>query len=328
MNTAANPMSTTINRRRFLTLTGQGALVCMVAPMARAVSTEPVASGMPGSFDFVFFTDTHLQPELKAAEGCAQCFSRIAAFRPDFAISGGDLVFDANAVPHERAERLFAMYADTEHILGLPIYHVIGNHDVFGIKPGSGAVSGAAGYGKKMFEDKIGQTYRSFDHKGCHFILLDSIQLTGDASAWEARIDDRQLAWLAEDLARSGPSVPVIVTVHVPLVTSFYSYQPVQYPADLPRLVVTNAHQVLQILERYPVIAVLQGHTHINECVVYKDCRYLTSGAVCGDWWKGSRWGFPEGFTVVSLRDGKLSYRYETYGFKSVSQPTELKRGG
>jgi hypothetical protein len=28
--------------------------------------------------------------------------------------------------------------------------------------------------------------------------------------------------------------------------------------------------------------------------------------------------GFPEGFTVVSVRDGKVSTRYETYGFQSV----------
>jgi hypothetical protein len=44
----------------------------------------------------------------------------------------------------------------------------------------------------------------------------------------------------------------------------------------------------------------------------------MTGGAVCGNWWHGSRMGFPEGFTVVSLREGKISARYETYGFKSV----------
>ena len=119
--------------------------------------------------------------------------------------------------------------------------------------------------------------------------------------------------------------MPVIVTVHVPLVTSFYSYQPIQDPSLLPRLVVTNAHEVLRLLDPYPVIAVLQGHTHINECVIYKDRRYLTSGAVCGNWWKGPRWGHPEGFTVISLREGKLNHRYETYGFKSVAAPAESR---
>ncbi len=316
-------MKTHFSRRHFLQLTGQGALACLAAPMLRPAAAEPAAVKSAGSFDFVFFTDTHLQPELRAAEGCAQCFRKISALRPDFAISGGDLVFDANAVTKERATQLFSMYAEAERLLDRPIYHAIGNHDVFGIDRRSGAATGTAGYGKRLFEDRIGSTYRSFDHQGYHFILLDSIHLTGDTKAWEGRVDDRQLAWLEADLAKSGPNVPVIVTVHVPLVTSFYSLQPVQDPASLPQQIVVNAHEVLQRLEPYPVLAVLQGHTHINECVLYKDCQYLTSGAVSGNWWKGSRWGHPEGFTVVSLREGKLTHRYETYGFKSVS-PAEV----
>jgi 3',5'-cyclic AMP phosphodiesterase CpdA len=321
-------MNAAYSRRLFLKLAGKGALACLGAPMIHAASAATISGGPPGSFDFVFFTDTHLQPELMAAEGCAKCFAKIAALRPDFAISGGDLVFDATAVPKERAVRLFSMYAQAERILELPIYHAIGNHDVFGIEPCSGAAPGTAGYGKRLFEDRIGATYRSFDHKGYHFILLDSIHLAGDGRAWEARVDDKQLMWLADDLAKSGPAVPVIVTVHVPLVTSFYSYQPVQDPSLLPRLVVTNAHEVLGILEPYPVIAVLQGHTHINECVIYKDRHYLTSGAVCGNWWKGPRWGHPEGFTVISLREGKLTHRYETYGFKSVVQAIGVTGAG
>ncbi len=66
------------------------------------------------------------------------------------------------------------------------------------------------------------------------------------------------------------------------------------------------------------MIAVLQGHTHVNEIVSYKGTQYITSGAVCGNWWHGPRMGTPEGFTVVSLREGRISTRYETYGFRSV----------
>ena len=39
---------------------------------------------------------------------------------------------------------------------------------------------------------------------------------------------------------------------------------------------------------------------------------------VCGNWWHGTRLGTPEGFTVVRVENGKLSTRYETYGFHSV----------
>jgi len=83
-------------------------------------------------------------------------------------------------------------------------------------------------------------------------------------------------------------------------------------------LTVANTPQVLKALEGHNVIAVLQGHTHVNETVSYKNTQYITSGAVCGNWWHGPRMGTPEGFTVVSLREGKISTRYETYGFRSI----------
>jgi 3',5'-cyclic-AMP phosphodiesterase len=83
-------------------------------------------------------------------------------------------------------------------------------------------------------------------------------------------------------------------------------------------LSVANAPQVIGEFEGHNVIAVLQGHTHVNEMVDYKNTKYITSGAVCGNWWHGPRMGFPEGFTVVSVREGKINTRYETYGFKSV----------
>ena len=75
----------------------------------------------------------------------------------------------------------------------------------------------------------------------------------------------------------------------------------------------------LASIETANVLAVLQGHTHVNEVVAYKNTQYITSGAVCGNWWHGARLGTPEGFTVVSLREGKITTRYETYGFRSVA---------
>ena len=168
------------------------------------------------------------------------------------------------------------------------------------------------------FKDRFGKTYYSFDHKGFHFIVLDSIGLTADR-AYEGRVDAAQLNWLAADLKALPLTTPIIVAIHIPLVTAFNSYVPP--PATEPRhhaLTVVNAYEVISLFEGHNVIGVLQGHTHINKRVVWKDVPYITCGAVCGNWWHGTRWGIPEGFTVVSLRDGKIDWRYETYGFHSV----------
>jgi Icc protein len=307
-----------LDRRKFITTT---AAATTGAALSRAATlAETIADPAPGSFDFVFFTDTHIQSELDAAHGCDMCFRKIAAIKCDFAVMGGDHVFDALAVNSDRAITVFDLYQKTEQSIQMKLYHTIGNHDLFGINTKSGLAPSDPGYGKKLYEDRFGRkTYYSFDHQGYHFFVLDSVQPTPDRM-WDGRIDETQLQWLAVDLQKIAPATPVIGITHVPLVTAFASYDESPRPEQkYSTLSVANSAQVLKLFENHNVVAVLQGHTHINELIRYKNSQFITSGAVCGNWWKGLRMGFPEGFTVVSLRQGKISTRYETYGFKSVA---------
>jgi 3',5'-cyclic AMP phosphodiesterase CpdA len=213
---------------------------------------------------------------------------------------------------------VFDLYKRTEQALGMPIHNAIGNHDIFGVMTRSGVAPTDPAYGKKMYQDRMGQTYYSFDNKGYHFVVLDSIQPTEDRM-WEARVDEEQLRWLRDDLKRLPQGAPVIGVVHCPVVTAFATYaEIVTAGRKYNTMTVANGAEVLEVLDNANVLAVLQGHTHVNEIVQHKSTQYITSGAVCGNWWHGSRLGTPEGFTVVSLREGKISTRYETYGFHSV----------
>jgi 3',5'-cyclic-AMP phosphodiesterase len=304
----------TLDRRSFLKTT---VVAGAAAAFAGTAAFDSAAESKPGSFDFVFFTDTHIEPELDAPNGCDMCFRKIAALKPEFAIMGGDHVYDALSVNNQRADQVFDLYKKTQQALEMPLYHAIGNHDVFGVIAKSGVAPSDPAYGKKMYEDRLGRTYQSFDHKGWHFVVLDSIQPTEDR-LWEGRVDDKQLSWLADDLKGVAQGTPVIGVIHVPLVTAFATYAPTVTNQKYNTLTVANAPQVLAAFEGHNVVAVLQGHTHVNEVVQYKNIQFITGGAVCGNWWHGPRMGFPEGFTVVSLRDGKISTRYETYGFRSV----------
>jgi Icc protein len=312
----------TLDRRNFLrTMAAAGATMALPAFGLAAAGTTP-----PGSFDFVFFTDTHIQPELDAAHGCDMCFRKIAALNPEFAIMGGDHVFDAFEVNRVRAGMVYDLYKRTEQQLGMPLHHAIGNHDVFGVFARSGVAPSDPAYGKKMYQDRIGQTYYSFDYKGYHFVVLDSIQPTADRQ-WEARVDADQLRWLRDDLKGLQHGTPVIAVCHCPLVTAFATYaytQIVGADRKYNTMTVANAADVLEVFESANVLAVLQGHTHVNEVVSYKNTQYITSGAVCGNWWHGPRLGTPEGFTVVSLRQGTITSRYETYGFRSVDPRPKL----
>lgn len=308
---------TTLNRRKFLALTGAASFATTLPKPLWAEA--PVGAPAVEDFTFLFLTDTHIQPELNAAQGCDQCFKKARTIKSDFVIQGGDHVFDSLGVSRERASNLFDLYGKTEQDLGMKIYHAIGNHDCLGIYPASGVSPTTEPlYGKKIFEDRFGKAYYSFNHKGMHLIVLDSIGITADR-AYEGRIDATQLAWLAADLKTVPAATPIVVSVHIPLVTAFESYVPV--PATPPAhhgLSVANANEVIALFDGHNVLGVLQGHTHINETVWWKGVPYITSGAVSGNWWHGTRMGTPEGFTVVRIENGKLSTRYETYGFQSV----------
>jgi 3',5'-cyclic-AMP phosphodiesterase len=313
----------TLDRRSFLKT-----ITALTAATTFPSSAWAALAPAPGSFEFAFFTDTHIEPELDAPHGCDLAFRKIAARKPDFAIMGGDHVYDALRVDAARANLVFDLYKKTEQSLQMPLYHAIGNHDLFGVSSTSSVATSDPFYGKKMFEDRIGRTYYSFDHKGYHFIVLDSIQPTDDR-AWEARIDEVQMSWLADDLKKAGPQTPVIVTTHVPLVSAFASYASdrVLKGEKYSTLTIANAPNVLAAFENYNVLAVLQGHLHVNEVVQYKNIQFLTGGAVCGNWWHGPRMGFPEGFTVVTLNAGKLATRYELSGFQSLDPREKFQSG-
>lgn len=296
----------TLDRRQFLSL----------AAAATAASALPAFAAPARSFEFLFLTDCHIQPELDAAHGTDMAMRAARKTRAEFAIQGGDHVFDALGVPANRANALYDLYAKTEQDLGMKVRHTLGNHDVFGVFPASGVASTDPAYGKKMFADRFGPTFYSFDHKGHHFIILDSIGITEDRN-YEARIDADQLAWLERDLKAQAAGTPIIVTTHIPLVTALSSYT---VPApNAKNYGFVNGPAAIKLFEGHNVLGVLQGHTHVNERVEWHGVPYITSGAVCGNWWKGTRMGTPEGFTVVTVANGKLTTRYETSGFKSVA---------
>ena len=303
-----------LNRRHFLSLLGATAAGSAL-PRAFAMPAAAPASAAE-DFSFIFLTDAHIEPELDATHGTDLAMTRARTIKADFAIQGGDHVFDALGVSKQRATQLFDLYGKTEQDLGLKVHHTLGNHDVFGVYPASGVGPADPDYGKKMFAERFGPTYYSFDHKGVHFIVLDSIGITADRH-YEGRMDQDQLDWLAKDLAAQPAGAPILVTTHIPLVTAVPSYTDPspQFPIQLFR----SGPAAIKLFEGHNVIAVLQGHTHVNERVDWHGIPYITSGAVCGNWWKGTRLGTPEGFTVVTIARGKVTTRYEATGFKAVA---------
>lgn len=279
------------------------------------------ATGGGEGFSFAFVSDCHIRPELEAARACAMCFEQISASDHDFVIQGGDHIEDAMEVGRERATALMDLYQRTERKhLRKKVHHVIGNHDCLGLFAKSGIDPSARDYGKQFYVDRFGPTNYAFDHKGVHFVVLDSIGITPDRN-YKGRVDAAQLAWLRSDLSAQPSGKRIIVVTHIPLVTAMQCYEPVDW-LDTPHnwTHVVNGREVLRVLGEHNVIAVLQGHSHVYERIELNGLPFISTGAVAGADWRGSFLGTPEGYTEVVVSGARVESRYRTYGFTSVDR--------
>lgn len=243
---------------------------------------------------------------------------RATAPNAAFALCGGDLVLDANAVSYESASALYDLYVGQANRLDLPIHHALGNHDFWGLKPAAGANPHHPCWGRQLFLEKLGQpkTYYSFNFHDWHFIVLDSNEFLHDGT-WHGRLDDAQTSWLAQDLKDVGAETPVVLVSHFPFLSAFSQYTLGSTEPTLDTMIVANGKQILELVWPFNVKAVLTGHTHAVEEITYLGTRHISGGSICGEWWRGPRLGlYPEGFVVCTAHaDGTLGCRYVPSGW-------------
>jgi len=273
-------------------------------------------------FSFVFFTDSHVQPELKAPEGFEMAVKKINSLEPDFVVSGGDLIMDALGQNYEKANMLYDLYNQVSSKFKMPLYNTIGNHEHFGVYEKSGVDISNPLYGKKMFMERIGKgkTYQSLDYEGWHFILLDSIGITEDRK-YIGEVSQDQMKWLEDDLKKTGEKTPIVISTHIPFFSTITQFEKGPCEPNSRALVITNGHEVAKLFYPYNVKLMLQGHLHLQEEWLYKSKHFLTTGALCGAWWKGPQRDFPEGFTFINCYENSFDFEYMTYGWKAVERP-------
>lgn len=313
-----------LSRRGFLGSIAAGAATLIAGRGAAAAAASDHGEG----FRFVHLTDIHVQPELRAGEGLRQCLRTVHELtpRPDFILTGGDLVMDVLGASEGRARQLFDLYTGICRDSDIPIRQCIGNHDVFGWAASSKVSKQHAGYGKAMVRDRLGleRTTYSFDHKGWHFCVVDSIQPRREGG-YEGGISDEDMDWLKRDLASAGHR-PKIMCMHIPVltVTIFRAVDATNKPnIELSKSrMCRNTAPILDMLRTNRVNLVLSGHNHQNERLQFDHTTHIEDGAVSGAWWRGSHHGNPEGFGIMDVRpDGTFEHRYQTYGWKAEPPP-------
>lgn len=301
------------SRRRFLRGAAMGGVTMPGWPARLSWAIEPVADTEPTTL--VFYTDIHARVEWETPLALRLAAEAINAQAPDVVVCGGDLITDGYIASPVMVAPRWEAYRGL-HDLIRPVPEVaIGNHDLVGIEPVDG--SPPADDPRADFREKMGlaQTYRSFDRRGYHFILLDSMQVTGDELKYRGFIDEAQMDWLRRDLAAVVPGTPLILVSHMPLVSGFFQMTGGLQTAVPSNRGVVNNREVLAVFEGHRLLAVLQGHLHVNEMIRWGATTFITGGAVCGKWWRGSWHGTGEGFGMLRLWPDRVDWSYHTYGW-------------
>ncbi len=278
-----------LSRRDFLGLSFKAGAATMMAGMA-----SPFAGSMLGlggvaeaatrkvtPFTFAVLTDSHLfdMPAHKfdgiLARGVADVNNMKP--RPDFVIYAGDLAQLGKEAELAKGKKILDK-------LKVP-YHIIpGEHDWY---RDLGQAWG------KMF----GADHWSFDHKGVHFIGMNSILIPdfwtlrgltpeermGYVAELECHqcgpwgVHEQQLQWLEEDVKKLSPDTPVVIFTHSPL----WNY----YPRW--NFQTSDATEIHGILRKFDKVMAVHGHVHQ---VVYNQIGNIVSAGMMSTSWP---WPYP-----------------------------------
>lgn len=286
-----------MNRRRFLkaggTLLAAGTLPISIVEASFGRSAHE-------SFSFAYISDSHIT-HIKGNEfvrnwdrGLIRAISEcnLLTPRPDFIIYGGDLA--QLGTPEEIDHALDLMGG-----LRGKVHYVMGEHDYY-LDLG------------EYWRKQLGPDHYSFDHKGVHFVVLNSI-LTYDTwthGPWEtpmarmkamARLDNpngspfmvgaAQREWLRQDLDRVNRNTPVVVISHSPLQKIFKGWN----------FWTEDAEEIQALLKRFKTVTVLYGHVHQ---IQYNQIGNISFHAVMATAWP---WPYPASYAQAESHLPKLT---------------------
>lgn len=308
-----------VSRRQFLGALFAGAVFPACATVPHGYEKGKAAAARP--LRMVFYTDVHARTEWETPRALRKAAKAINAAEPDLVIGGGDLITDGLQSSAITVAPRWDAYLEMHQLIRAPHYVALGNHDLVAAAPEDGSPSSPDP--RLTFREKMGlsRTYQSFDMEGYHFIILDSVQLTGDETYYRGWVEEEQMQWVKEDLAHVNRKTPVVLVSHLPLISGFYqATEGATYPAPSNRVVVNN-REVLDLFVSHNLVLVLQGHLHVDEWIHWRGTSFITGGAVCAKWWRGTWYGTEEGFGVVTLDGNSVSWEYIDYGWQARRPP-------
>lgn len=262
---------------------------------------------------FAHLTDIHVKPGAIPEAGMAKALQHVQQLNPkvDFIINGGDSIMDALDADKQKTQTQWDLF---KNILkkenSLPIWHTIGNHDVWGWFIKENKPEADRLYGKVWVVEtlEMKNRYYSFTKNNWHFIVLDSTQLN-PAGGYIGKLDPEQLDWLQQELKTADPGKFICIISHIPILSicSGLFFNKTEANGDLiikRNLMHTDFLALKKLFAGYPNIKVcISGHIHLQDELDYLGIKYYCNGAVSGNWWGGAFQEFDPAYAVIELFD-------------------------
>lgn len=272
--------------RRDLLKQGAAAALASVLP----VSLVRIAQAQEHEdFTFAYISDSHIQ-HIKGNKFVrnwdrglisAVAETNLLNPKPDFVVFGGDLAQLGTRAELDHGFELLSA-------LNYEVKGVMGEHDFY-LDMGE--------YWSQLF----GEHYYSFDHKGVHFIVLNSILTYDDwNSKWETperrmhemagldnpngspfMIGQKQMKWLEDDLDGQDRDTPIVV----------FSHSPLQHIYKGWNFWTEEAEDIQKLLGRFSKVNVLYGHVHQ---IQYNQIGSIAFNSVMATAWP---WPYPSSYS-------------------------------
>ena len=320
----------TQNRKSFLRtmgLIGAGAVLTngvAVSPKlnteAPPTNTEPSSPESGTPMRVAHLTDIHISPERIAEYGMAASLHAVQDLKdkPSFIINGGDAIMNAATLTKGSIQEQWnSFHSILKQDNSLPIYHTIGNHDLFGFLLPSADHAESKKWA--MDEYKLSKPYYSFTQGAWHFIVLDSIHGRKSIPGYYGKIDDEQMDWLKKELASVPSTTHICIVSHIPILAICCIFDRDITNMRTMRISDSNMHsdseELIELFYQHKnVRACLSGHIHMVDYVNYLGVEYFCNGAVAGNWWKGDLKHFAPSYSVMNFYDsGAVSREVQYY---------------
>jgi hypothetical protein len=277
-------------------------------PLPAAIDFPLYPQSEPEQFHALLFGDTQPRNQEEIDYIAHDIVEQLIETDASFSVTLGDIMYDDIS--------LFESLNRTIALIGIPWYNVVGNHDLNFDAPDDRLSD-------ETFEASYGPPYYSFDHGPVHFLVLDDVIWKGPVTDpdeypggnYIGGFDERQLQFVANDLARIPDDQLVVLMMHIPLTAAFED--------DLRQ-------RLYRLIEPRPFTLSISAHHHAHEHrFLTRDDgwrgpephHHMITVTTCGSWWTGAPDetgiphatqydGTPNGWAVISFDGHEYTIDY------------------